>query len=113
QIVEVRGLIKEIAEERTVVLSTHILQEVQVLCDHIWMINEGSMVFSGPLREFDNYIQPRALTISVMNITGVSELKAIEGVLSVDELGGTRYRIHYSDPREVTDRLIAASYTKN
>src|SRR5690606_376489 len=63
QILEVRGLIKTIAEERTVILSTHILQEVQALCDHIWMINEGSMIFSGPLEEFDNYLTPNTITV--------------------------------------------------
>lgn len=113
QIVEVRGLIREIAEERTVVLSTHILQEVQALCDNIWMINEGSMVFSGPLREFDSYIQPSALTVSLINLPSLAALEAIQGVMSVDELGGTRYRVHYADPHEVTDRLVAASYTGN
>lgn len=45
QIVEIRHLIKEIAEERTVILSTHILTEVQATCDYIRMIEQGSMVF--------------------------------------------------------------------
>lgn len=47
QIVEIRHLIKEIAEERTVILSTHMLTEVQAICDHIRMIEEGHLVFSG------------------------------------------------------------------
>ena len=58
QIVEIRHLIKEIAEERTVILSTHILPEVQATCDYIRMIEQGNMVFSGTVEEFDNYIQP-------------------------------------------------------
>lgn len=47
QIVEIRHLIKEIAEERTVVLSTHILPEVQATCDYIRMIEQGNLVFAG------------------------------------------------------------------
>ena len=46
QIVEVRHLIKEIAVNRTVVLSTHILSEVQATCDYIRMIEQGSLVFA-------------------------------------------------------------------
>src|SRR5882757_6983902 len=80
QILEVRSLIKEIAEERTVVLSTHILQEVQALCDHIWMINEGSMIFSGSLEEFDNYIVPNTLVMSLVAAPSTAELMAIQGV---------------------------------
>ena len=45
QIVEIRHLIKEIAEERTVILSTHILSEVQATCDKIKMIEHGHMIF--------------------------------------------------------------------
>ena len=59
QIVEVRHLIKEIAEERSVLLSTHILSEVQATCEEIKMIEQGQLVFSGTLDQFDNYIQPK------------------------------------------------------
>ena len=47
QIVEIRELIREIAVDRTVILSTHILSEVQATCDYIRMIEEGQVVFSG------------------------------------------------------------------
>ena len=47
QILEIRHLIKAIAEECTVVLSTHILSEVQATCNYIRMIGQGTLVFSG------------------------------------------------------------------
>src|SRR5690606_12633389 len=81
QILEVRNLIREIAEERTVVLSTHILQEVQALCDNIWMINEGDVVFSGTIEEFDNYIMPNTLVVSLIASPPVEELLSIPGVV--------------------------------
>ena len=56
QIVEIRHLIKEIAEERTVILSTHILSEVQATCDYIRMIEEGHVVFAGTVEEFDGIL---------------------------------------------------------
>lgn len=113
QILEVRGLIKEIAEERTVVLSTHILQEVQALCDHIWMINEGSMIFSGSMNEFDNYIVPNTLVISLMAAPPVAELMAVPGVVGVEELGGARYRVRFSDAQDLIERLVVTSVNKN
>lgn len=112
QILEVRGLIREIAEDRTVVLSTHILQEVQALCDNIWMINEGKVVFTGAMDEFDNYIKPSTLVISLAAPPHVSVLKEIPGVLNVEELGLTRFRIHFTDAQEVTGRIVEASVYK-
>ncbi len=100
QILRSRSLIKAIAQERTVVLSTHILQEVQALCDHIWMINEGSMIFSGSLHDFDSYIIPSTLTVRLLNAPRTDVLLNIEGILDVQELGSSKYRIHYEDPRK-------------
>lgn len=112
QILEVRGLIKEIAEERTVVLSTHILQEVQALCDHIWMINEGSMIFSGSLDEFDNYIVPNTLVVSLVAAPTEEELMQVPGVVGVEALGGIRYRLRFTDAQDVIERLVETSVQK-
>ena len=113
QITEVRGLIREIATERTVVLSTHILQEVQALCDNIWMIDEGQMVFSGTTLEFNGYIQPTTLTLSLRNSPGPDALKILAGVESVEELEKSKYRVKYINAVEATDSLVAASLAGN
>lgn len=109
QILEVRGLIRDIAEERTVILSTHILPEVQAVCDHILMIEEGKLVFSGSVDEFDNYILPNTLFVSFVDSPGEEVLRKIEGVLGIEELGTGKYRIRFSDAQEVIDRLVNAS----
>ena len=109
QILDVRHLIKEIAEEHTVLVSTHILSEVQAVCDHIRMIEQGRLVFAGTVEEFDNYIVPDSLFVSLMAMPAVEDLKRVPGVLDVEELGGPDYRIKYKDFQEVTERLVEAS----
>ena len=109
QIIEVRNLIKEIAEERTVILSTHILQEVQALCDNIWMINEGTVAFAGSIDEFDSYIMPSTLMVSLVATPSVEELKTIPGVVEVEHLGGIKYRVQYTDAQETMERIVEAS----
>ena len=99
QIVEIRHLIKEIAQERTVILSTHILTEVQATCDHIYMIEQGSLVFSGSVDEFDNYIEPNSLLLSLLANPGTEELRLIPGITGVEELGGSRYRLRFNDTK--------------
>ncbi|MFM7739680.1 MAG: ABC transporter ATP-binding protein, partial [Planctomycetota bacterium] len=51
QLVGIRRLIKELGETKTVLLSTHILQEVEILCDRAILIDQGRMVFDGPTSE--------------------------------------------------------------
>ena len=113
QIVEIRHLIKSIAEERTVILSTHILPEVQAACDHILMMDHGKMVFSGTVDEFDNYIVPNTLFVSLAAAPPVGELAAIPGVSGVEELGGSDYRVHFTDKRDVTNRIVQASVARD
>ena len=112
QIVEIRELIKEIAEDRTVILSTHILSEVQATCDYIRMIEEGTLVFEGTVDEFDNYILPTTLFVSLIAAPPAEEIKLIPGVVDAVELGGSKYRVHFSDALEATERLVEASVTK-
>ena len=113
QILDVRHLIKEIAEEHTVLVSTHILSEVQAVCDHIRMIEQGRLVFAGTVEEFDNYIVPDSLFVSLMAMPAVEDLKRVPGVLDVEELGGPNYRIKYKDFQEVTERLVEASAARS
>lgn len=63
QIVEVRHLIKEIAEDHSVMLSTHILPEVQATCDDIKMIEHGEVVFSGSMEDFNHYMEPNTFIV--------------------------------------------------
>ena len=112
QIVEIRHLIKEIAEDRTVVLSTHILSEVQATCDYIRMIEQGNLVFAGTVDEFDNYIIPNTLVVTLVAAPAVEELRSIPGVSGVEELGGMKYRLQYTDFQEVTERLVETSVSR-
>lgn len=109
QIMEIRHLIRDIAQDRTVILSTHILTEVQATCDHILMIEEGKMVFMGTVDEFDNYIVPNSLYVAMIDPPVVDELTKIEGVLGVDELGNRNFRIRFSEAQEVIDQIVKLS----
>ena len=54
QLVGIRQLIRELGETKTVLLSTHVLQEVEELCDRVVLINKGRKVFDGPVNEMGN-----------------------------------------------------------
>ena len=112
QILEVRQLIKDIAQDRTVILSTHILPEVQATCDYIYMIEQGSVVFSGSIDEFDNYIEPNSLRVSLAARPSVAELKAIPGISDAEALEGSYYRLYFQERSDIAERVVEVSVTK-
>lgn len=112
QIVEVRNLIKEIALDRSVLLSTHILTEVQATCQEIKMIEEGQMVFSGTLDMFDNYIEPNTLIVSLDAPPAQDELLKLEGVKSLEQLAPSRFRLGYDGDKKTAQRIAETSVNK-
>ncbi|AZI23208.1 ATP-binding cassette domain-containing protein [Chryseobacterium taklimakanense] len=52
QIIEIRNVIKEIGREKTVILSTHIMQEVEALCNRVILIHKGNIIQDSPIEEF-------------------------------------------------------------
>lgn len=113
QIVEIRNLIKEIAVDRAVVLSTHILPEVQVSCDNIIMITQGKCVFSGSIEEFDNYIDPNSLVITLEQAPSIETLRAIPCITRVEKLTEKRYRLFFSDATDIADRIVHTAVTND
>ena len=111
QIVEVRHLIKEIAEERSVLLSTHILSEVQATCREIKMIENGQMIFSGTIEQFDNYIQPNTLLLELD--TPPMECDLMLPVISkVESLSERRFRLRYDGDQDTAKRVAEQCVTR-
>ncbi len=80
QIVEIRELIKDLGKEKTVILSSHILQEVQALCDRIVIINRGKIVADGSQAELTEDYSNRARLILQVDATK-EELTQINGII--------------------------------
>jgi len=93
QIVEIRELIKEIGTEKTVMLSSHILKEVEMTCDRILIIDQGRIVADGPTEElreqFMGGIRLRVAIEAPDETQVTTALEGIEGVASVQRTNGT------------------------
>ena len=113
QIVEIRNLVKEIAVDRAVMLSTHILPEVQMTCDQIRMIESGHMVFAGTMDEFNNYIKPDSLVVLMDAPPSENELRAIPGIVGVENLTNKRFRLHFDTMDAISEKVIEASVAKD
>lgn len=109
QLIEVRKLIREIAKEHTVLLSSHVLSEVHLLCREVVMIEGGRMIFSDSMDAFNNYVQPRSVLVRMENPPPDAVLKEIPGVTQVEILSDRQIRIYFDGDREITERIIAGS----
>jgi ABC-2 type transport system ATP-binding protein len=109
QIIEVRSLIKEIATDRAVIFSSHILPEIQVLCKEIKMIESGRIVFSDTMDAFNNYVEPHSVLIHMENPPLPAEIEKIEGVTKVESLTERQVRVYFSGDQSITERIVAAS----
>lgn len=106
QITEVRKLIKEIAQERSVLLSTHILSEVQATCDKIIMVEHGIIVFADTLHAFNNYIEPDSLVMVVDGPFESEKLYHIPGIEKVEVLHDGKIRVHFTTGPDITKDII-------
>jgi len=86
QLVEIRKLIREIGKEKTVMLSTHIMQEVEAVCDRVIIINKGKIVADGPVSEMKYKSQAKGyiLTLETDNKMDISLLSKIAGVEEIN-----------------------------
>ncbi|MDG4552171.1 MAG: ATP-binding cassette domain-containing protein [Candidatus Contendobacter sp.] len=93
---EIRALICELGRERGVILSTHLLSEVQATCSHVQIMRAGRLVFAGALAELQQQRQSACLRIGLNAPPLVAELARLPAVTQVESLGGGRFRLHHA-----------------
>ncbi len=109
QIREIRQLIRDLAKEHSVILSTHILPEVQATCDQVQIIKQGKLVFNDSIDGLSQRMQTTALLMKVKCMPSHSALLAIPGVQDVETVDKTTLRIHFQAEHDPTETLVIAS----
>ncbi len=107
QILEIRELIREIAQDHAVLLSTHILSEVEAICQNIKMIEHGSLIFSGTLDEFHDSVKSNNCIVRLENAPAEGELGNIPGVIRVKKLDEHSFRLQLEQEGEEVAKRVA------
>jgi ABC-2 type transport system ATP-binding protein len=113
QIMEIRNLIVDLGREKTVLLSTHIMQEVEAICNRVIIINKGKIVAddnTGDLRK-NMQFQTR-VSVSFNGTIDIGVLDAIPGVTSVRLTSGSNYEL-YCDTKENIQELVFKTAVAN
>jgi len=87
QLVEIRELIKTIGKEKTIMLSTHIMQEVEAICDRVIIINKGKIVANNNQQALDTSPEVQTIYIEFEGEVSSQLLSKIPGVTTVKALG--------------------------
>jgi len=109
QIIEVRSLIKDIAKDRVVIFSSHILSEVQLLCKDIKMIENGRIVFADTMDAFNNYVEPHSMLIHFGNMPAAGTLEKLSGVIRTELLTDRSVRVYFDGHQDITERIVVES----
>lgn len=112
QIRDIRHLIRELGNSSSVILSTHLLGEVESVCDRVEIMQHGRLIYSDSSASMQHYGQVSGHLISLRNPPALSELESIRGITSLEQVSPTEFRIMHSPETDTVNQLLslAAQY---
>ncbi len=114
QLVDIRNLIKELGKEKTVIFSSHIMQEVQALCDRVIIINKGKLVADDSIEDLRRKVAGEvSVTVEFQKPVQLSSLESIKGVEKVKSLHGNRFQILTDSEIDVRPEIFRYAVDKN
>lgn len=107
QITEIRKLIRDIGQERTVLLSTHIMQEVEAMCSRVIIINKGQLAADDSITNLQRkYNDSQVVVATFKNDVNIEILQAVAGFDTIEALGDNRYRVIAMRETDVHEKLF-------
>ncbi len=114
QIVEIRNLIKLMSKDKIVILSTHIMQEVQALCDRVVIINKGKIVADGKVNELQSGMQDlEVLSLEFSSAVDLTELQQLENINSVEKVNDLNYLVKVAGKQDIRSQIFKLAGEKN
>lgn len=111
QLVEIRGLIKNFGKEKTVMLSTHIMQEVEAICDRIIIIKNGKLVADDKTSEISKTVEERNfISVEFDKPVSIEQLMQLEGVSEIKEMNENTYLIAYTGSHDM--RVLVSKFAQ-
>jgi len=109
QIRDIRTLIKEIGQEHSVIVSTHILPEVEMVCDHVQIIDQGKMVFNGDISVLKQQRMGNKLLVGLNQLPELSEITKLKGVARAELTENNMVRISVEDGASPHEAIVKAA----
>lgn len=114
QIVEIREVIKKLGKEKTVLFSSHILQEVQAICDRVVIINKGKIVADDSLNNLQrSKTGEHVVLVEFKESISVDRLTGLNAVTNIEQLQTTNFKLQTTNPESVRKQLLELSLQNN
>ena len=113
QIREIRALIRELSGDHSVILSSHILPEIQSTCDRVQIINKGSLVLSESVADLDRHLKVSSFTVALHRPPPLDILTSLPSVTAVQALGDERFRISHGAADNPAEQIAVLSAQNN
>ena len=114
QIVEIRRVIKELGSQKTVIFSTHIMQEVQALCDRVIIINRGNIVADDKMENLQQRLTGGTIvTVEFGSQVDIKKLQDLPKVRSVNHLGDNRFQLLAPEDTDIRKTLFEFATRNN
>lgn len=108
QIVEIRQLIKDLGKEKTVILSTHILGEVEAVCDRAIIINKGKLVADAPIQDLkQQFSGQNIVSVEFVESANAQLLAKIKNVRSVKSTGKNQWQLASATEHDIRADVFA------
>jgi len=106
QIREIRSLITELGKSHSVILSSHILPEIQAVCGRVMIIQKGRTVYDEPVQQETRF---GTVAVRLRRPPQVSALGKLADITRVDDLGEGRFRLHCAEGSDPRDAIVDAA----
>lgn len=114
QLEEIRNLIKTIGQEKTVMLSTHIMQEVEAICSRVIIINRGNLVADNTTDNMDQYVtQTQVLTVEFSSETNGDLFKEIGAIISFKSANDKNWVLEIDANVDIRETLFQEAVKNN
>lgn len=113
QLAEIRELIRQLGKSKTILFSTHIMQEVEAVCDRVIVISKGRIVADGLLADIRQQNASAAVMVRFREAVEQIHLSNISGVQSLEILPGGEFSIETTDPDALAKELMTFALQHN
>lgn len=114
QIVEIREVIKELGKDKTVLFSSHIMQEVEAICDRVIIINKGNIVADDTLSNLQKgKTDKHVVLVTFKEEVPAAALKEIKEVSGVEQSSAVNFQLSTANPESVRKQLMELSLKNN
>jgi len=114
QIIEIREVIKKLGQNKTILFSSHILQEVEAICDRVVIINKGKLVADDTLSVLRNQSQNnQTVRVEFKETIEASLLQALQGVQLVNKINDREWELACTNMNDVKRLLLELSLQHN